>query len=77
MMLSGETDAACVRGLGETLGGNTRGRNPHRMTRYWFKIERHTISRRTAIIVAVATVIFAVAIAAVAAWMHLSLMSRG
>jgi hypothetical protein len=46
------------------------------MTNDWLKIERHGISRQTTVIVAVAAVIFAVAIAAGAFWMHLALISR-
>jgi hypothetical protein len=49
---------------------------PYAMINGWLKIERHGISRQTTIIVAVAAVIFAVAIAAGAVWMHLALMSR-
>jgi hypothetical protein len=47
-----------------------------RMTRDWLKVERHGISRRATIIAAVAAVVFAVAIAAGAWWMHVALTSR-
>jgi hypothetical protein len=36
----------------------------------WLGIERHSISRKTAIIVAIAAVIIIVVTAAIAVWMH-------